>query len=255
MADIHSAMLRSEFSAWRVWNMRSVALSSATNRFAGSMVMGSPASSVGCPLASISRDFVSLRVDRGRRQLLADEIVDRLDQQAPVLREVLRRARQAAGHDHGRLIVGAELLEHEPACELTDVLAAQRRHVIVVEHDQIEPAVEDLLVDRDVRFDRQRVRTEIQRLARPRVRNVDHAERLHLLRLAVLEHLKIFLLQPADEVPVSVDHAHVFFDVVDLDLERDFRRRRRRGLCAAGWVGACAAASAVANTRPTAVEK
>ena len=38
--------------------MRSVALSSATNRFAGSMAMVFPASSVGCP----SRDFDSLRV-------------------------------------------------------------------------------------------------------------------------------------------------------------------------------------------------
>ena len=70
---------------------------------------------------------------------------------------------------------------------------------------------------------------EVQRLARPRVRNIDHAEGLHLLRLAVLEHLEVFLLQPANEVAVPVDDAHVFFDVVHLDLEGDFRRGRRLG--------------------------
>ena len=48
-----------------------------------------------------------------------------------------------------------------------------------------------------------------------------------LLRLAVLEHLEIFLLQAAHEITVPVDHAHVLFDVVHLDLEGDLRRGRR----------------------------
>ena len=105
--------------------------------------------------------------------------------------------------------------------------------MVVVEHDQVQPSVEHLLVDRDIRFDRQRVGTEIQRLSRPCVGNVDQAEGLDLLRFAVLRHLKIFPFQTANEIAVPIDDAHVFFDVVHLDFEGDLRRWRRRGL--RGW--------------------
>ncbi len=190
---------------------------------------------MGRPDASIARDIRSLRTTADDGSFWPTKLSMASTQQPPVLREVLRGARQTARDDDGRLVVGAELLEHEAAGEVADVLAAQRRHVIVVEHDQVQPSVEDLLVDRDVRLDGQRVRPEVQRLARPRVRDVDHAEGLNLLRLSVFEHLEIFLLQPADEIAVPVDDTHVLFDVVHLHLEGDFR----------AWAGmVCAAARA-----------
>ena len=203
MADIHSAMLRSEFSAWRVWNMRSVALSSPT-----------------IPVGRIDRDGIARIVDRpslgvhlarhllvpldaSRRQLLADEVVDRFDEQAAILREVLRCAQQAAGHDDGRLIVGTELLEHEAAREIAHVLAAQRRDVVVVEHDQVQPAVEHLLVDRDVGLDRQRLgRRGTAACAAACSGMSTMPEGLHLLRLAVLDTWKSSCFRPADEVAV-----------------------------------------------------
>ena len=136
------------------------------------------------------------------------------------------RSRPLVTND-GRLVVGTELLEHETAGEILDVLRTQRRDVVVVQNDKIETAVEHLLVDGDVGLDRRRAGIQVQRLARPRIRNVNQAERLNFLRLAVLENLEIFLLQTADEIAVPVDDADVLFDVVHLHFEGDFRRRGR----------------------------
>src|SRR6185312_15700438 len=67
-----------------------------------------------------------------------------------------------------------------------------------------------------------------QRLLAALDRNVDGDEVGDRLRLAVLEDLKVFLLEIADVVALRVRHEHVDFDVVDRDAER--RRLRRLSL-------------------------
>jgi hypothetical protein len=58
--------------------------------------------------------------------------------------------------------------------------------------------------------------------------NVDHREARQRLRLAVLDDLEVVLGERADEVPLRVGDVGVDLDVVDFDLERDGRLRRRR---------------------------
>ena len=50
-------------------------------------------------------------------------------------------------------------------------------------------------------------------------RDVDDRKSGNRLRLAVLEHLKIFLLQVADEGSALIGDDGIDLDVVDLDLE------------------------------------
>ena len=50
-------------------------------------------------------------------------------------------------------------------------------------------------------------------------RDVHHAEGGDGLRLAVLEHLEVFLLQVADELALLVGNDRVHLDVLDLRLE------------------------------------
>jgi hypothetical protein len=96
--------------------------------------------------------------------------------------------------------------------------------VIVIEHNQVQPAVEHLFVDGDIRL--MGSASGPVRLPR-RVLGIDRAG-LDLLRLAVSEHLEVFRFKRA-ETTVAVP-THVFFYVVHLDLEGDFGCRRRRGL-------------------------
>ncbi len=76
-------------------------------------------------------------------------------------------------------------------------------------------------------------------------RNVDQREVGDRLRLPVLEHLEVFLLQVADEVALTVGDDGVDLDVVDADLEG-------RRLLAGGWRRRAAAAAARGPGRPSA---
>src|SRR5207245_1788193 len=60
-------------------------------------------------------------------------------------------------------------------------------------------------------------------------RDVDEREGSDRLRPAVLEHLKIFLLEIADEVAGAVRDERIDLDVINLDLEGRLLRLRRGG--------------------------
>ena len=82
---------------------------------------------------------------------------------------------------------------------------------IVDDHD-VDAAVERLLVRPDVRLDRRR---REQRAIGALDRNVDQRELGDRLRLAVLEHLEVLLLQVADDAPLPIGDDGVDLDVVD----------------------------------------
>ena len=100
-------------------------------------------------------------------------------------------------------------------------------HVQVVEHDDVDAAVERAGVGLDVGLDR------LGREERPLDaldRDVDEREGADRLRLAILEDLEVFLLEVADEPALLVGDDGVDLDVVDLELEgrrvQPLRRRR-----------------------------
>ena len=169
--------------------------------------------------------------ERARAQLLADELVDRAVQQARIAGELLGRVVHAARGDHGRQIVGAEVLVDELLRRALDQRRAQRVGVQVVEHDDVQPPLERLAVGLRVR---RNDALRVEEALGPLDRDVDLGEQLDLLRLAVLEDLEVVLGQPRDEVALRVGDERVHLDVVDLGLEGDGRRRlraaRARGL-------------------------
>ena len=125
-------------------------------------------------------------------------LVDRRQQQPLVARELLVGVARPGGVHDGHQVVGAEAPLDELLRRGLDALrAAEPRMQIVDDHD-VDAAVERTLVGLHVRLDR-RVREE--RPVGALDRDVDEREGVDRLRLPVLEHLKVFLLQIADEVP------------------------------------------------------
>ena len=95
-------------------------------------------------------------------------------------------------------------------------LRAAEPRVQIVDHHHVDAAVERALVGLHVGLDRRRGE---QRAVGALDRNVDEREGGDRLRLPVLEHLEVFLLQVADDVALPVGDDDVDLDVVDADLE------------------------------------
>ena len=134
----------------------------------------------------------------------------------------------------GHEIVGAESLLNEPARRRFDSRRGLQLHVQVVEQHDVDPAVERPRVRLHVGLDGLRSK---ERAIGSLDRDIDQREGADGLRLPVLEHLEVFLLQIADEPALLVRHERVDFDVVDLELEgrrlgslRGSRRLTRRRL-------------------------
>ena len=186
-------------------------------------------------LPKIARAEVLRRPVRGRRIELASlRPVERRKQQPLVAGEFLVRVGRTGGVNDRHQIVGAQAALDELLPRRLDALRASEPRVQVVDHHHVHPAVERTLVRLHVRLDR---RGREQRTIRPLDRNVHEGERIDRLRLPVLEHLKIFLFQIADEISLPVGDDDVDFDVVDLDAEGRLLRLRR-GALAAGKYGA-----------------
>ena len=135
------------------------------------------------------------------------------------------------GHD----IVGAETALDELPRRAPHALRSPEARMEVVDDHHVHTAVERLLVRFDVRFDR---RAGKQRAVGPFDRNIDQGEGGDDLRFPVLEDLKVFLLQIADELALPIGHDDIDLDVVDADLESGgLRRRRRRRSLAGGQDG------------------
>ena len=93
----------------------------------------------------------------------------------------------------------------------------------IVDHHHVHAAIERPFVRPDVGLERS---IRVQRPIRTLDRDVDLSERGHRLRLAVLENLKIVLLQILDEIAVPVGDHDVDLDVVNAQLERRLLRLR-----------------------------
>ena len=94
-----------------------------------------------------------MRCASGRLQPLADEVVDGSEQQRPVARELLRRVLASARRHDGREIVGAEMALDELARALPDDRRAERGHVEIVEHDDVDAAGRDVAIRSHVGLD------------------------------------------------------------------------------------------------------
>ncbi|HZB26453.1 MAG TPA: hypothetical protein VE379_09995 [Vicinamibacterales bacterium] len=166
-----------------------------------------------------ARQLVQFLERRGA-QLLTHEAVDRPDEQAPAGREVLRRRLRAAGRDHRREIVGAEVSLHELPGGRTEPRSARRVRVQVVEHQHEHAAIELTPVGSDVGFDGSGGKDWGVNLLYGDVYQGEHRDGLGL---RALQHLEVLLRQTAHEVTLRVGDGGIDLDVVDLDLERDRR--------------------------------
>ena len=164
---MNSASLRMLFITERARNARSI------------WSMSSPGSS--WPVSGLTARALD-PLDRRRPQLASVELVDGREQQPRVVGEVLRGVRPAGVDDRGE-IVGAEVLLDEAARGGLHARRPREVGVHVVEHDQIDAALE-MLVGLHVRLDRL---AGEQRPLGALDRNVDEREGRDLLRLAVLE--------------------------------------------------------------------
>jgi hypothetical protein len=114
-------------------------------------------------------------------------------------------------------VVGAQVLLNELPRGDCHPLRAREVRVEIVDHHDVDTAVEGTLVRLHVRLDRF---ARIQRALVALDRHVDDRKGRDRLRFAVFEDLEISLLQIADEVPVAIDHDGIDLDVIDPDLER-----------------------------------
>ena len=136
----------------------------------------------------------------------------------------------AARMNDGGQVVGAQMAFDEAMGRCFHKSRPQRVRLEIVQHDEVEAAQKRLGIGHDVGLDRP---LGEERSIGPLDRYVDRRVDRHLLRLAILEDLKIVLVQIANEIPLFVGHDGVDLDVVDLDFERHGRllsRRRRRWL-------------------------
>ena len=156
--------------------------------------------------------------ERRRADLAPHELVDRRQQPALAVGELLGGVRAAAREHDRRAVVGADVALDELARRRLGALGAQGVGVDVVEHQHVDAAVVAGEVVLDVGLDR---RLREQRLRLPLDRDVHQRERRDLLRLAVLEHLEVAFAEPGDEAALGVDDAGVDLDVVDLGAEGD----------------------------------
>jgi hypothetical protein len=159
----------------------------------------------------------------------ARELVDRCQQQAAVVGEVLRVLGAAAGIDDGGHVVDAEVLLDEAARGRFHTRGAREIGVQVVEDDQIDTAL-DAFVGLHIRLDRLRRKDGPIRALN---RDLHAGKRGDLLGLAVFEQFEIRGGQVGDDLPFRVGDKSVHFDVVHLDQKAD-RRRLLRGRSGAG---------------------
>ena len=108
------------------------------------------------------------------------------------------------------------MLTHELARGIAHRRAAQRAHIEIVEHDDVDAPVERLAVRACVGRDRPALDDDLVRLLD---RNVHERERIDLLRLAVFEHREVVARQARHELALLVSDDDVDVDVVDFDLE------------------------------------
>ncbi len=166
-------------------------------------------------------------LDRPRAELLSDELVDGDVEQPRIAGELLRRVRPAARMDDGGEIVLTEVLVDELLGGSLDEGAAQRRRVVVVEHEHVQAPLEAARVRFDVGRHR---RVAHHQPGRPLDRDVHLRKDVHLLQLAVLVDLEILAREALDDVALVVGDDGVHLDIVDFDPERDGRLPlRRRG--------------------------
>ena len=180
-------------------------------------------------LPEVARVVELARLVRGGRiELASAGLVHRGEQQPLVVRELLVGVGGAGGVHDGHQIVGAEPPLDELLGGRLHSNRAPEPRVQIVDHHDVDAAVERLLVRLHVGLDR---RLGEERPIGALDRDVDHREGVDALRFSVLEHLEVFLLQVAHEVALAIGHHHVDLDVVDADLEgRALWRRRRRRL-------------------------
>src|SRR5207253_11323930 len=148
------------------------------------------------------------------------------DQQTFVARELLAGVRPAEGVHDGHEIVRAEMPLDELARGALDAFAAPEARMPIVDDHHVDPAVERALVALDVGFNGE---LRAKRALKFFDRDVDEREGGDRLRPAVLEHLKIFLREIADEGAGAVRDERIDLDVINLDLESRLLRLRRGG--------------------------
>jgi hypothetical protein len=174
-------------------------------------------------------------VQRSRAQLASHEFVDRLGEEAPAVREVLRRVRPPARVDHGRQVVRPEVPFDELLPGPPHAYRALRVGVDVVQQQDVQASLGPAHVRLHVGVDVLRLE---ERPFRSHDWNVDQGKRRHGLGLPVFEDLEVLLLEIADERALPVKDDGVHFDVVHLGAEGNRRHLRigpRLGLLARGW--------------------
>ena len=106
----------------------------------------------------------------GRLQTLSEEVVDRTQQQRGIVGEFLRRIFAAARDDNGREIARTEVLLDEVSRVPADDRRPQRRHVQIVEHDDVDASRFDVAVRSHVGGDRPPAERKRRARLRPEAR-------------------------------------------------------------------------------------
>ena len=165
-------------------------------------------------------------LDRGRPLRLAEELVDGRQQQPFAAGELLRVVAPALHVDDRHQVVRAQLLLDELAHDAPDHQRMRGLDVQIVEHDDVDAAVEGARVGLDVGLDR------LRREERPLDaldRDVDQGKGADRLRLASSKTWKSSFFRSRTNRPCWSVTNGVDLDVVDLELEG----RRIYGLAAA----------------------
>ena len=151
-------------------------------------------------------------LDRCRRQLTADELVDGRQHQAAIRGEILRRVGAYAGVDDRHQVVRLDVVFDEPPRRLLHVVRIATIDVQIVEHQHEDAARPGDTIRGHVRRRERRVRG--RRLHRRSDRNAHARERGDFLATPVLENLDLRTVQVGDGHAPRIDGAHFDFDRV-----------------------------------------
>src|SRR5262249_1433801 len=152
----------------------------------------------------------------GRTKLAPHCLVDGRKQKALVVCKFLTGVARPAGVHHSHQIVGAKILLDELSGRVLDPLRAPEACMEIVNHHDVDAAIEWMLVSPDVGLNRKR---GAERFVEALDRDVDEREGRDRLGLSVFKDLKVFLLQVADKVAIPVRDKSIHLNIVNLHLE------------------------------------